>query len=108
MSYIKGQNRDQIMMPISLNDSISSDHFVRLLDLFVDKMVATNPEIDFKKGKQRVGRSAYPFEVLIKLYIYGFINKISSSRILETETYRNIEVMFLLTGLKPDQKTILI
>ena len=106
MSYIKGQNRDQIMMPISLNDSISSDHFVRLLDLFVDKMVATNPEIDFKKGKQRVGRSAYPFEVLIKLYIYGFINKISSSRILETETYRNIEVMFLLTGLKPDHKTI--
>jgi len=106
MSYIKGQNRDQIMMPISLNDSIPSDHFVRLLDLFVDKMVATNPDIDFRKGKKRVGRSAYPFEVLIKLYIYGFINKISSSRILETETYRNIEVMFLLEGLKPDHKTI--
>lgn len=106
MSYIKGQNRDQIMMPISLNDSIPDNHYVRILDLFVDKMVSNNPEIEFNKGKKRVGRSAYPFEVLIKLYIYGFINKISSSRILETETYRNIEVMFLVEGLTPDHKTI--
>lgn len=106
MSYIKGQNRDQLMMPISLNDSIPFDHYVRILDLFVDKMVSNNSEIKFSKGKKRVGRSAYPFEVLIKLYIYGFINKISSSRDLEAETHRNIEVMFLLEGLKPDHKTI--
>lgn len=106
MSYIKGQNRDQIMMPISLNDSIPSDHYVRILDVFVDQMVSNNQEIEFSKGKKRVGRSAYPFEVLMKLYIYGFINKISSSRILESETYRNIELMFLLEGLKPDHKTI--
>lgn len=106
MGYIKGQNRDQLMMPISLNDSIPSDHYVRILDVFVDKMVSNNPEIEFNKGKHRVGRTAYPFEVLLKLYIYGFINKISSSRILESETYRNIELMFLLEGLKPDHKTI--
>ncbi len=106
MSYIKGQNRDQIIMPISLNDSIPSDHYIRILDVFVDKMVSNNSEIEFSKGKKRVGRSAYPFEVLVKLYIYGFINKISSSRDLEVETHRNIEVMFLLEGLKPDHKTI--
>lgn len=106
MSFIKGQNRDQLMMPTSLNDSIPSDHYVRILDIFVDKMVSNNPSIDFNKGKKRVGRSAYPFEILIKLYIYGFINRISTSRTLEAETYRNIEVMFLLEGLKPDHKTI--
>jgi len=106
MGYIKGQNRDQLMMPISLNDSIPFDHYIRLLDLFVDKMVSNNSEIEFNKGKHRVGRSAYPFEVLIKLYIYGFINRISSCRDLEAETYRNIEVMFLLHGLSPDHKTI--
>jgi len=106
MSYIKGQNRDQILMPISLNDSIPSDHYIRILDVFVDQMVSNNSEIEFSKGKKRVGRSAYPFEVLMKLYIYGFINKISSSRDLELETHRNIEVMFLLEGLKPDHKTI--
>ena len=106
MSYIKGQNRDQLMMPISLNDSIPDDHYVRILDLFVDKMVSNNPEIEFNKGKHRVGRTAYPFEVLLKLYIYGFINRISSSRTLEAETYRNIELMFLVEGLTPDHKTI--
>jgi transposase len=106
MGYIKGQNRDQLMMPISLNDSIPSDHFVRILDLFVDKMVSNNSDIEFNKGKHRVGRSAYPFEILMKLYIYGFINRISSSRTLEAETYRNIELMFLVEGLTPDHKTI--
>jgi transposase len=69
-------------------------------------MVSNNSEIEFIKGKKRVGRSAYSFEVLMKLYIYGFINKISSSRDLELETHRNIEVMFLLKDLKPDHKTI--
>lgn len=106
MGYIKGQNRDQLMMPISLNDSIPFDHYVRILDLFVDKMVSNTPEIEFNKGKHRVGRTAYPFEVLLKLYIYGFINRISSSRTLEAETYRNIELMFLVEGLTPDHKTI--
>ena len=106
MGYIKGQNRDQLMMPISLNDSIPFDHYVRILDLFVDKMVSNNPEIEFNKGKHRVGRSAYSFEALIKLYIYGFINKITSCRDLEAETHRNIEVIFLLHGLTPDHKTI--
>ena len=78
MGYIKGQNRDQLMMPISLNDSIPDDHYVRILDLFVDKMVSNNPEIEFNKGKHRVGRTAYPFEVLLKLYIYGFINSFNN------------------------------
>lgn len=106
MSYIQQNSRIQLMMPSVIDDYVSLDNPVRLIDAFVDKIVQIQPELLTNKGKAEVGRSAYQFTTLLKLYIYGFLNSISSSRKLEKETYRNMEVIWLLGNLQPDHKTI--
>ena len=105
MKYIEGQNRDQIsIFPISLDDSIEMDNEVRMIDLFVESL-------DIGKHGFRIdhienGRPAYHPKDLLKLYIYGYMNRVRSSRELEKECKRNIEVMWLLKGLAPDHNTI--
>jgi transposase len=94
------------MMPSVIDDYVSFDNPVRLIDAFVDKIVQIQTELLTDKGNAEVGRSAYQFTTLLKLYIYGFLNSISSSRKLEKETYRNMEVIWLLGNLQPDHKTI--
>ena len=106
MSYIQQKSRTQLMMPFVIDDYVSFDNPVRLIDAFVDKIVQIQPELLTGKGKADVGRSAYLFSTLLKLYIYGFLNSISSSRKLEKETYRNMEMIWLLGNLQPDHKTI--
>lgn len=94
------------MLPSCIDDYVSWDNPVRFIDAFADKIVQVQPELLTSKGTSDVGRSAYPFFILLKLYIYGFLNSISSSRKLENETYRNLEVIWLLGNLQPDHKTI--
>ncbi len=106
MSYIHPKSRNQLMMPSAIDDYVSSDNPVRFIDAFVDKIVQIQPKLLSTKGTSSTGRSAYQFSTLLKLYIYGFLNSITSSRKLENETYRNMEVIWLLGNLQPDHKTI--
>ncbi len=107
MHYISPKDRTQtsIMRP-SLDEMIGLDAEVRILDLLITEIVRQNPGKFRYKGKIRVGRKAYSPETMLKLYLYGYLNKIRSSRNLEAECNRNIEVMWLLGSLKPDFKTI--
>lgn len=105
MKYIKGQNREQTyLFPISLNDAIDPENEVRLVDVFVDSLELRG--YGFKVDFVENGRPAYHPADLLKLYIYGYLNKVRSSRDLEKECKRNIEVMWLLNNLHPDHNTI--
>jgi len=105
MKYIIGQNRRQlILFPTSLDDIVLKDNEVRIINLFVDSLDIK--EMGFKTTHPENGRPAYHPKDLLKLYIYGYLNSIRSSRRLEKESKRNIEVMWLIKGLKPDHNTI--
>ena len=105
MKYIKGQNRSQTsLFPVSLDNAVAAENEVRLIDAFVDHLHL--PEFGFKVDHTENGRPAYHPADLLKLYIYGYLNKVRSSRDLEKECRRNIEVMWLLKCLKPDHNTI--
>ena len=105
MKYIQGQNRTQThLFPISLDESIDTNNEVRFIDVFVDSLNLSN--FGFKVDFEENGRPAYHPSDLLKLYIYGYLNSIRSSRKLEKETKRNIELMWLLKNLTPDHNTI--
>jgi transposase len=105
MKFIQGKNRNQTyLFPVSLDQSISEDNEVRLIDLFVDHLPLD--KYGFKTEFIENGRPGYHPSVLLKLFIYGYLNKVRSSRDLEKECYRNIEVLWLLQMLKPDHNTI--
>jgi len=105
MKFIKGHNRTQInLFPVSPEHAIDEDNEVRIIDLFVDSM--SLEDYGFKIEYVENGRPAYHPSDLLKLYIYGYLNKTRSSRNLEKECKRNIEVMWLLKNLKPDHNTI--
>jgi len=105
MKFIQGYDRNQTaLFPVSLEQSIDQDNEVRLIDLFVESL--SLEDFGFKMRFPENGRPAYHPKVLLKLYIYGYLNKVRSSRDLEKECKRNIEVMWLLTGLTPDHNTI--
>ncbi len=106
MGYILPCNREQLTLPESLDSYISLDNPVRLIDAFVDKFILLHPEYSVYKGQGSTGRHAYSFGTLTKLYVYGYLNSISSSRKLERETLRNMELIWLLGNLHPDHKTI--
>jgi len=106
MSFINTLPREQLMLPISIDDYVSSDHFVRFIDAFVDKILKTQPQSLFLKGKSEEGRPSYSPNCLCKLLIYGYFNSISSSRKLENETKRNLELIWLMNNLQPDHWTI--
>lgn len=103
---IQAQNREQTMLFTSLEDLISKDNPVRLIDAIVKALIISDPDAYKYKGECNVGRPAYSVETMLKLYIYGYINRITSSRRLETEANRNIELIWLLGYLTPDFKTI--
>ena len=105
MKFITGQDRSQThLFPISLDQSIDPDNEVRLIDLFAESLPIG--EYGFKTEFLENGRPAYHPKDLLKLYIYGYLNKTRSSRDLEKECKRNIEVMWLLKNLQPDHNTI--
>jgi len=105
MKYITGTGRSQInLFPVSLDQSIEHDNEVRLIDLFVDSLPLD--EYGFKVDFVENGRPGYHPAVLLKLFIYGYLNRVRSSRNLEKECKRNIELMWLLEQLTPDHNTI--
>jgi transposase len=105
MKFIRGHNRNQIhLFPVSLDESIDPDNEVRIIDLFVDSL--SIKDYGFRTVFPENGRPAYHPADLLRLFIYGYMNKIRSSRDLEKECKRNIEVMWLLKCLKPDHNTI--
>jgi transposase len=105
MKFIQGQNRDQAhLFPTSLNDAIEDDNVVRIIDMFVDSLDLQ--QFGFKTIFPDNGRPAYHPADLLKLFIYGYMNRMRSSRELEKECKRNIEMMWLIRCLKPDHNTI--
>ena len=105
MRYIQGESREQLMfLPASLDDYISTDNETRSIDLFVNSL--NLEEFGFKMKKGDDGRPAYHPSVLLKLFIYGYLNRIRSSRALEKECNRNMELMWLMQRLAPDHNTI--
>jgi transposase len=105
MKFITGQDRNQIpLFASSMEEAIAQDNEVRLVDLFVDSLQL--PNFGFKLDYIENGRPAYHPSVLLKLYLYGYLNRIRSSRVLEKECGRNIELMWLMKCLVPDHNTI--
>lgn len=105
MKFILGKDRKQTcLFPVSLEDSIESENSVRSIDQFVDSLNLA--ELGFRSDFIENGPPAYNPSVLLKLFIYGYMNRIRSSRQLEKECRRNIEVMWLLESLSPDHNTI--
>ncbi len=105
MKYITGQDRNQIpLFASSIEEAIEKDNEVRIIDQFVASLPIES--LGFKLQFVENGRPGYHPADLLKLYLYGYLNKTRSSRDLEKECSRNIEVMWLLKGLKPDHNTI--
>jgi len=102
--YKNGVDRRQIEMS-SLEDKVSPKALARVIDRFIE--IVDIEKLGFTRCRpSKTGRPAYPPKALCKLYVYGYENGIRSSRKLERETQRNIEVMWLLDSLAPDYKTI--
>ncbi len=107
MPTILGFDRFQITFS-SLEDTISADNEVRFIDAFVDKLDLKKLEIKslFQSEKQKAGRVSFEDALFLKLYLYGYLNGIRSSRRLEKESIRNVELQWLLKGLQPNYHTI--
>ena len=106
MGHIQGANRHEaIQFPERLDDYIAEENPVRFIDAFIDDL---NLEaLGFQRAQPATtGRPAYNPADLLKLYIYGYLYRLRSSRRLEQETHRNVELMWLLKKLRPDHKTI--
>lgn len=99
-------DRDQVtLFPDRVEDWIDEDSLVRVVDLFVDELDLA--DLGFARTSHaRTGRPGYHPSVLLKLFIYGYLNRVPSSRALEREAGRNVEVMWLMGRLIPDHKTI--
>jgi transposase len=104
--FVEGTDRGQsTLLPECLDDWISEDNPVRVIDVFVDELDLA--EVGFGRvDPKATGRPSYHPSVLLKLYIYGYLNRVQSSRRLEREAGRNVEVMWLTGRLVPDHKTI--
>lgn len=106
MVFISGENRDQlILLPESVNDYVDENNGVRVIDAYIDQL--NLEQLGFVKAQPNgTGRPMYDPKDLLKLYLYGYMNRVRSSRRLEVETKRNLEVIWLMNKLSPDHKTI--
>ena len=104
--FIEGQDRHQTtLLPESLDDFIADDNAVRVVDAFVNELDLAGLGFEGVKAAE-TGRPSYHPTVLLKIYIYGYLNRVQSSRRLERECQRNLELMWLTGRLAPDFKTI--
>jgi transposase len=103
--FVAGADRGQsTLFPECLDDWIDEDNPVRVIDVFVDELDLG--ALDFGAVDAKVtGRPSYHPSMLLKLYIYGYVNRVQSSRRLEREAGRNVEVMWLTGRLVPDRAT---
>lgn len=106
MGYIQGEGRSQgTLFPVVLDDLIEVDHVCRVIDAFVGGLSIA--ELGFERAESaETGRPGYDPRDLLKLYLYGYLNQLRSSRRLEAECRRNVELMWLLGRLYPDHKSI--
>jgi transposase len=106
MGFVRGDNRDQrTLFPVSLDELVPEDHVCRVIDAFVESLDLA--ELGFGKARPAgTGRPPYDPADLLKLYLYGYLHQVRSSRRLERECQRHIELMWLLNRLAPDHKTI--
>jgi len=104
--YIDGKNRTQVgLFPERLDNWIDEDNPVRAVDLFVDELDLS--DLGFERAQPaETGRPGYHPATLLKIYLYGYLNRIQSSRRLEREAERNVELVWLTGRLMPDFKTI--
>jgi transposase len=104
--FIEGETRSQaVLFPDHLDDWIAEDNPVRVIDVFIDELELKG--LGFQGADPAAtGRPGYHPSILLKIYIYGYLNRIQSSRRLERETQRNVELMWLTERLAPDFKTI--
>ena len=106
MTHITGFERSQLLLlPGAIDDYVGPDNPVRFIDAFVDGLDLTKAGFA-RAAPEKTGRPGYAPGDMLKLYIYGYLNRVRSSRRLEAECHRNIEVIWLLATLKPDFKTI--
>lgn len=104
MQHITGISRHQLRIS-SLEDAISADNQVRFIDVFVENLDLTRLGFGIKMLKTE-GRPSYHSQVFLKIYLYGYLNGIRSSRKLEKECFRNIEMQWLLEGIRPNYHSI--
>ena len=106
MGYIKGEDRNQtILFPESIDEYVSDNNSIRIIDEYIEQLDLKR--LGFKRAvNPSLGRPPYHPKDMLKLYLYGYLNRIRSSRRLEQEALRNLEVIWLLRKLKPDFKTI--
>ena len=102
--FVEGEDRTQsVLLPEFLDDYVAEDNPARAIDVFLD-------ELDFRgRGLSRAGTTGHPAyhpATMLRIYVYGYVNQIQSSRRLERETARNVEIMWLTGRLAPDFKTI--
>jgi transposase len=104
--FVEGVDRSQTtLFPESLDDWVDENNPVRVIDAFVDALDLRDLGFDGVMP-EATGRPSYHPAVLLKLYIYGYLNRVQSSRCLEREAGRNVELMWLTGRLMPDHKTI--
>lgn len=106
MEFIIGKDREQSsLLPDRLDDYIGEENTARVIDAYVGSLDMS--QLGFEKNvPNETGRPMYDPKDLLKLYIYGYMNRVRSSRNLERESHRNLEVIWLLRKLTPDHKTI--
>lgn len=106
MAYIIGEDRNQVQfISVSLDDLIDQNNPVRVIDAYVDSLDLVELGFTVYDGKHK-GQAPYRRSDLLKLHIYGYLNKIRSSRCLEVEAKRNLELMWLVNAITPDHGTI--
>lgn len=106
--YKQGLNRNQqLLFPPSINDYVDEDSSVRVIDSYVELLDLTKLQFsNTRKSNRADGQKAYSPQLLLKIYIYGYLNKIRSSRALEKECERNLELIWLTQNLIPSYHTI--
>ncbi len=103
--FIEGEDRTQAtLFPERIDDYIAEDSPVRVVDVFIDDLDISG--LGFRTEPNATGRPSYHPKMMLKLYVYGYLNRVQSSRRLEREAQRNVELMWLTGRLAPDFKTI--
>ena len=103
MNTLKKQVRDQFQM-VCLSDHVEEDSMARIIDEFVDE--ADLKKLGFQHHKNSTGRPSYPTDIMVKLFLYGYMNGIRTTRGLEKACKVNLELKWLLHGLSPKYRTI--
>jgi transposase len=106
MGYIRGEGRSQgTLFPVVLDDLVPADHVCRVIDAFVDRLEMAR--LGFERAEAaETGRPGDDPRDLLKLYLYGYLHQLRSSRRLEAECQRNVELMWLLGRMYPDHQSI--